>query len=442
MAATEFWDRMLVRAAGAEPPGYRPTGAGLRRALAALETAVAVPSAGAIHPCESYVVTEEADGIAVFHVDAARRRCSRIAVPHSVTLALAAAGLPVLAEAGAHVIVVVRPWLSMRKYGDRGYLYCQLDAAHLATNLLGVAGEFGDAELRLRINRGPLALLLGLADSCREAHSVVTLRPSGRLIADALAGWTVQDRRETVGTARLGALEAACWSQLAPLLDEGWSGPSSPVRATALVAPHQRIKPSVPFGVGATWARVSRNRFSSRGFQRESVAAERVADALSAMQVLLPTDLPAQPGVHVSMVARRVAGLHAGTYRLTGEGKRRLPGTLSDLLVSRLCMGQKHIGDAAAIVLLHAARADLVDSRRLLREQLFRAGATAQLLYLGATAAEVGITAIGGFDSAQWAHAARLPGDQEVLYALALGPDSGAGAKLDRLANAYAHNEN
>ncbi|WP_030433602.1 nitroreductase family protein [Allokutzneria albata] len=441
MAATEFWERMSVRAPGAEPPGYRPTGTGLRHALAALETAAAVPSAGAIRPCENYVITTEADGLAAFHVDPARRRCARVAVPHSVTLAAAAAGLPVIPESGAHVVVVVRPWLSMRKYGDRGYLYAQLDAAHLATNLLGVAGEFGDAELRLRINRGPLAVLLGLAESCREAHSVVTLRPSGRVVTGVLAGWTVVDERQAGRGARVTPLEAACWAQLAPLLDEGWTGPSSPVRADTVVAPHERIRVSVPFGVGATWSRASRTRFSSKGFLRETVPADLVADALSAIQVLLPTDLPAQPGLHVSMLVRRVAGLRPGTYRLTGTGKRRLVGTLSDALVARLCMGQNHIGAASAVVLLHTARGDLVDSRRLLREQVFRAGATAQLLYLGAATAGIGITAVGGFDSAQWAHAARLPGDQEVLYVLALGADDETAPKLDRFSSAYAHNE-
>jgi hypothetical protein len=36
-----------------------------------------------------------------------------------------------------HILLIIRPWLSMRKYGSRGYLYNHLDAGHAAVNLLG-----------------------------------------------------------------------------------------------------------------------------------------------------------------------------------------------------------------------------------------------------------------------------------------------------------------
>lgn len=158
-----LWDRMTTASAGEGEPAYAFTGSDIGLALGLLDAAFAevdpaksggpraVPSAGALYPYEFRVLTEEADGPAVFHVDPVRRLVFRVDGGCSADRRCEPAGLRTPAPGGALVFVVGRPWLSMRKYGDRGYRYAQFDAAHVATNLLGVAGP--GAELRLRFGR-------------------------------------------------------------------------------------------------------------------------------------------------------------------------------------------------------------------------------------------------------------------------------------------------
>ena len=81
---------------------------------------------------------------------------------------------PTVTADACHLLVVLRPWSSMRRYGPPGYLYALVDAAHAATNLWGVAR--GDAVLRLV--DGTLA----------ESRTVRVHRPSGVTCDDVLAG--------------------------------------------------------------------------------------------------------------------------------------------------------------------------------------------------------------------------------------------------------------
>ncbi|HET6210079.1 MAG TPA: hypothetical protein VFD94_06835, partial [Jatrophihabitans sp.] len=126
---------------------HRPGPSGARR----------VPSAGAIFPyetlalCRTPAVDDSDSEWQLFRIEGALGSCTRVpaARPWLHRLAGALPGGP--GFDGCYLLVLTRPWLSIRKYGPRGYLYTQLDAAHAAVNILGVALSTGLAVLHTRL---------------------------------------------------------------------------------------------------------------------------------------------------------------------------------------------------------------------------------------------------------------------------------------------------
>jgi hypothetical protein len=441
-----LWDRMKLVSAdtGLVERGLTAPGGDL--ALHAISSAAvttsphkaggdrATPSAGAIYPYEFYVVLADA----VFAVDPVRRLCHRIgAQERMIEIRCRQAGVPPAPVGGALVVLVTRPWLSMRKYGDRGYLYTQLDSAHVAVNALGVAGA--RAELRLRFAPKPLEELLGIAGRCREVHSVLHLRPEGTVTRPE--GWRVHHSRPAgaaPGTEAPSWLELVCWQSLMPLPATG-QGTSPQVEAEPLTKFGLRFGP--PPELAPRWAGLSGRRTSAKRYVPAAVPARALERTLAAAGLALRTDLPRDSELGMTLLVRSVTGMAPGVYRQAGDDEPGLGDPPGGEEIVRACMHQEHLRDAAAFVVFHASRADLAADRSAhLRELLFRAGAVAQLLYLGATDAGLGVTAVGGFDAARWRSIAKLPEGQDPTYVMSFGTDGPGGVKLDRMPAAYAQN--
>ncbi|MFD6422962.1 nitroreductase family protein [Streptomyces sp. NPDC060198] len=422
------------------------TSAGLAAALRAVEGSVAVggggeravPSAGAIYPYEFYVVlaghgTRTGQVLAV---DPVRRRCRRVGAGEaSVRDQCLLAGIDPPEPGGALLVLVTRPWLSMRKYADRGYLYTQLDAAHMAVNALGTSQGRG-TELLLRFDRRPMEVLLGLVDRCREIHSLLRVGTTGD--AALPDGWSVH--AEGPATEGPSWMEQVCWESLLPVLP-GDEAPKPVPGARPLTRPGPSARP-VPELSAPRWTALSRRRRSSKRYVPSAVPADVLDLTLAAAATALRTDLPPSGELGVTVLARTVEGAPSRVFRLSGEPAPPLAKAPDGDLVVRACMGQEHLRHAAAFVVFHAPRADLVTRRSAcLRELLFRAGGTAHLLYLGATAAGLGVTAVGGFDAALWRTASGLPEDHDPVYLLSLGATGRGGVKWDRMPVAYAQSE-
>lgn len=473
----DAWDRMMISAVPAAPAAEGAIPAGLARALALIDAgfaavdpakeggARAVPSAGAIHPYECYVVTGDAP--AVYATDAVRRRAFPRATGKRVARLLDRAGVTAPPPGGALLVVVTRPWLSMRKYGDRGYLYTHLDTAHLAVNLLGLAAEEpgasdtpatahtpAAAELRLRLRREPLTELLGIEEDCREIHSV--LRVGAGAGSGPAPGWTVYEAGPAGparGTDDLSWLERVCWQSLRPFVQDAADAEipeadrGAPRPAPLLPPGPSPLLPGTAHLAGR-WHTLSGSRRSTKAFRPGPVPGDAFGRALAATRTSLTTDLPERSPLQVTLLARSVDGLASGAYRLTDDGSpvpaeaaEALPRP-TDVDLVQACMHQDHLGPAAAVVLFHIRRDALLGRPpAAMREALFRAGALGQLLYLGATDAGIGVTGVGGFDTRRWQRLGCLPDDHELLYLVLLGADTGPGVKWDRLQAAYAQGE-
>ncbi|ROR44962.1 nitroreductase family protein [Kitasatospora cineracea] len=461
-----MWARMALPAAPSLAPAEPASAAGLRLALSLLEEGVltsrgarsrgahgarAVPSAGAVYPYEFAVLTRENGRPTAFLVDSDRRTCTRLAAG-GVAEALRASTLEIPAGDGAVIVTLTRPWLSMRKYGDRGYLYTQLDAGHAVGNLLlATTGRRAPGTLRLRFPRSPLSDLLEAGENCREVHSAL-LVPAAEA-DDAWARWTVHDDadRERREPAWRSWLEETCWDSLSARAEHPGSTRAPDASAPLAQLPDSGRPTGAQDGLGdpSDWPELLAARASSKAFVPGTVPAAEVWQAVSALSTPVRTDLPADSPMGATLVLRSAEEPeHNAVHLLTGEGARR-PGRLpSTDEVVRACMQQRSLADSAAVVLLHAPRTALSDTAAEaaagsedLRELAFRCGALGQLLYLGATRAGIGVTGVGGFDAALWHSLAGLPDSDEILYVLLLGRPDDSGIKFDRLATAHAQNE-
>jgi nitroreductase len=439
------WDRMALTI-GARPADYGAVSDGVRCATGVMDAALAArlsgaaghiaPSAGAIHPYECCVVASEEDGPALFRADLARRVLHRLRPAAPIGASLRSGGVPEPPGGGALLLVLDRPWLSMRKYGARGHLYTHLDTAHLAVNLLGSARVLGlDAHLRVRFRHAPLTDLLGAYGRYREVHSVLCIGPG----ANTGSGWETGDCRAD-GRAPTGDaawLEETCWSSITPLPAAEPGTAPAPGRIVTL---RPGLPLTDPFPSGASWRTLTSNRRSAKDFRSEPLPAAALWRLLSALGASLVTDLPATTPVRLTLVTRSVPDT-APTIRLTVAGPRPDGAAPSAADVLAACQYQPHLGRAAAFVLCHARRDEFLRHPWSPREALFRAGAVGHLVYLGAAEAGVGVTGIGGFCGERWRRIAALPGDHEVLYVIALGPTGSGDVKWDRLQPAYAQGE-
>ncbi|MEV7966484.1 nitroreductase family protein [Sphaerisporangium sp. NPDC088356] len=450
--AAWLWKRMALSATPCAEAPRVPVPVELRSILRLLEIAAngsptggpSVPSAGALYPYEHYAVVAGTEGPAVYGVDVARRGCRLLRAGSQVERALDRADLALRRPGRALVLNVVRPWLSMRKYGNRGYLYAQLDAAHLATHLLCLTRDAGGgAELRTRIAASPVTELLALDPACRFLHSVLVVDggpEAARSYCDT--AWTCSDvRDDPVAATVVKGLETECWQTIAAHRAMSPVPRPHPVRLQTLIPGIVPPPDTGPLPYPEPWTGLAARRRSAKDFADLPLTARVLRYALAALATPLTTDLSPGTELGTTLVVRDVTGWRPGSYPLHGPAGLAAvpvaPPPSGDEVV-RVCMGQEHLRHAAATVLFHAPREEIVNGgARGVDDALLRAGALAHLLYLGATAAGVAVTGVGGFDADRWRALTALPEAHDVLYVVMLGVPGNGPVKLDRLSTPH-----
>jgi SagB-type dehydrogenase family enzyme len=134
----------------------------------------AVPSAGALHPLEIYLVAGQVQGLAsgVYHYRYEDGSLVLAAAgDQRAALARAALGQQVVGAAPASLVICAAPERTTSKYGPRGQRYVHMEVGHAAQNLylaataLGLGtvsvGAFEDAEVQrlLDITWSPLLIM-------------------------------------------------------------------------------------------------------------------------------------------------------------------------------------------------------------------------------------------------------------------------------------------
>ena len=246
------------------------------------------PSAGALYPFEVFAAVV-GEGSYLWDVDKARFvPCGLDPMTHED---LAAAGLtaPPGQRLEALLILVARPWLSMKKYYQRGYAYCHLDVGHLATNLAIYTAALGhDSTLHLRFSHAAMAEHLRLGGLCREPLAVLSFaaaRPTA--CPEPAAGLAALAGVEPAALELPGELELGCWElSLRGILPFDFPAvPCPPASAPLLVEPAEVPEEAIlPLPLGRAQPSAARNgaRRSSAGARPEGFRDEPLSASHSA----------------------------------------------------------------------------------------------------------------------------------------------------------------
>jgi SagB-type dehydrogenase family enzyme len=412
-----------------------------------------VPSAGALYPFE-VIASVVGEGTYLWDVEKGRLAPSGLPSLSREDLA-ETAGLAIAPghRLDALLILVARPWLSMRKYRLRGYGYCHLDVGHLATNLAIYTAALGlNPTLHLRFSRELMIDRLRLDGLCREPLAVLSFTSASPRLA---TGPVAETDAQPVSLEPPEPGEVENWESLRGLLslDSVIEPPSPPTGAALLLEPAGELEEEslVPLPSGRSHPPNPKEcrsailaRRSAKGFRREPLNVAQIGELLSALRTeSLPEDCLADPSTRlgVRLIARNVEGL-SGVFAYDPRGHIlcRVAHQADDPRPA--CMQQELAGHAAALLIFHAPVFRLFDQLgySAFTELHFHAAQLGQRLHLAASRLDsVGITCIGGFDGQKCAELARLDPEEETVYVVLLGIPDEAAFKHDRLGVAYSH---
>ncbi|APE35013.1 hypothetical protein BOX37_14820 [Nocardia mangyaensis] len=331
-----------------------------------------VPSAGATYPYEILLVSPASTSVVL--VDLVRRQV------------VARAGDCFDVDADSYACLLVgRPWLSMRKYGPRGYLYHLIDGGHAIFDLA-----------LLSVTEPPPGPGTGLLPG---SHDTV--------IGDVLAAGRI-----TAGAPR----SSSRWRLVTTADAHVQSG------RTAFEKWATRISPPAPAPV--VFDRVG----NLPGQPERAVTARRSAGSFTPGYDTEPLRRVIASGVRCADSALEQLNLPRPVVQVTGHGAAAVTRPPTDLLAA--LGGQDHLigADAYVVIGVPTRGDDTIDHRR--QGLLIAAGVVGQALYLAATESGAAVTGIGGIDPSAWNRV--LPAGQQALYLIAVG-GSADGEKFDAL---------
>jgi SagB-type dehydrogenase family enzyme len=414
------------------------------------------PSAGALYPFEVIAIVA---GEGSYLWDVEKGRLVSCGLPALSGDELAAAGLVTAPgrRLDALLVLVARPWLSMRKYRQRGYPYCHLDVGHVAANLAIYTAALGlTPALHLRFSRSRMAAALKLDGLCREPLAVLSFA-SAELAAElpAIAWLEPPPPGPPPGSFELPAPEEVRnWQSLQGILslDSPIEAPGVPARAPLVLEPAATVEDSiVPLPDGrlalsavADWRSAIIGRRSAKGFRHEPLSVAQLGALLGALRGEgAPADCAAEMSsrLGVRLVASHVDGLQGVfAYAPRSHALHRLDSQADDPRPA--CMHQQVAANVAALVIFHAPLCRLMAQRgySAFAELHCHAAQLGQRLHLAAARlGAVGLTCIGGFDGDECATLGRFDAGDEAVYVVLLGIPDDAAFKHDRLNVAYSH---
>ncbi|QYF94577.1 SagB/ThcOx family dehydrogenase [Massilia sp. PAMC28688] len=366
----------------------------------------ASPSSGALFPSELYVVARRVDGLAagLYHYDPERHQLSLLGkVPASV-------GAPAADGADAVVLVSAVFRRTGYKYHNRAFRYALADAGHLLENLrLAAHGSGLHPDMVPEFDDALAARALGIDGVEEGVLAVVPLRRPGTG-AGAGPACAPCDPPQAFAPVRP--------AQGTPLGVTGIVYQATSLRLQPGGGSDLALPPPAPATAELFTTIVQRR--SERRYAHAALTMAQLSGLLAGMQ---------QPpmlfdGIEISLVINRVHGIAPGVYRYVPGHALRLvrPGHAAAAAQSA-ALSQDVIGDAAAVLILSAARDRvLAGGARGYRHAFLEAGMKGQRWLLGAVARGLAACPVGAFYDDE---AAALIGvqasDHWVLHFAAVG---------------------
>jgi nitroreductase len=376
------------------------------------------PSAGALYPTENFVVVETGQGWQVLYYDYGGRQF--YAAPAADARAVAE-GLGLRRGEEAILFASVL-WRTLQRYGVRGYRYCLLDAAHVASNLGRAARAFGrEFELDPWSPTAELESLLDL-DHGEVLLLAARTRPGPAAVPPELGEVLVAP----VGTAEQPPRFSPV---LRRAIDFHRRTLANPDRATAVPWPDANDSPE-------DLRRWAGERCSARDFTGETVTAEQYARMAAAAAGAQPVFGQHAPSIRFYGITTRVQGLAVGSGLLGAEdgGRWEIPGqtpTGMTQALSEVCQNQSILKPTAFTFVLAARKAELAaHGHPGYRALVLNAGFLCADLYREAARCGLGTTSVGGFSDEA---VCRLLGDRSLtpIVIQTFGVPARSGEKVD-----------
>jgi SagB-type dehydrogenase family enzyme len=404
------------------------------------------PSAGALYPCEVYVLALAIEGLqpALYHFSP-RDFCLYRLRDGQEALSQLKRGRPdleLLKTMPAIALVSTIPWRTAWRYGHRGYRYATIDAGHLIENLVQVGTGLGMQTLvRMHLNDRNTRELIGVPKDCpfdeyetvqgfvAWANKAATPISTVRRPPTALP--PIPRPRLSSEYTDYPAIRAAHDDCIAPGVGVVELRP--PYSESSAVSPKAQQWPIEPPNIATdkSLLKTLTARRSVRQFQPHGITRDQFA-MLNQLAFRGGTYHPIRPeGPHLGLIrplwfVHGVQNITPGVYYYSPQTDRYVTIRYSEARFdSRYLFGdQEMCGQASAVCVMIA---DLTAAMRnsspdAYREAHLEAGIAGQRLYLACTAMGIDCCAAGSFLDDELRRAFDIADtDWECLYGFAVG---------------------
>ncbi len=381
----------------------------------------AAASAGALYPIEIYLAANDVDGLepGLYHFSPADLKLRGLRRGKWRGYIAGAAGeAPVLAEAGAILLVSAIFWRSTWKYRARAYRYCFWDAGTILANLLAATNADSlPAEIITAFEDAPIERLI---DVDGEREGIVCMVALGRTEnrRKPVEGFSAMTELLSVApigldTVPLSAQEAS-YEDLAKVHRASRLESKDEVRTLAAAAHYQiriappsnaatnapiipkMLSPNETMALGETILR----RGSTRRFVRDSITAAELATIMATSRARLHADFPSM--IDSYLIVNAVDGVACGSYFYCRETASFELLKVGDFRgeAGYLCLEQSLGADCSALVCFMSDLDRAIDAlgNRGYRDAHLEAGILAGRMYLSAYALGRGASGLTFYD--------------------------------------------
>ena len=381
------------------------------------------PSAGALYPTEAFLVVKTGVGWQVLYYHFVSHQFYPVSV-QEIDIIVEDLGLTEGSEA---ILLISVLWRTIQRYGVRGYRYCLLDAAHVASNLVQAAQTLGH-KIQLTSHGPTLQLQTQLE---LQVGEVLVLALQTRL------GALNNNMLPSLKLPKLPQLHPN-WiehsPQLSPILQRAISFHDKTLKPYAYKAQDLMIALNVIPDEFYTYAT---KRYSTKGFTGKAVTLQQYAQITKIIQSWYPTIQNFLNTIEVYALTIRVVDLPVGLFRLNlrdeGIPLALFGQTDTDFSnrILRICQNQSIMANSAFILVIGARKSEIVKYGHIgYRYAVLNAGFLCAALYKEALCCGLGTTSIGGYSDIDVCH---LIGDLSVypIIVQAFGISNFSGSKVD-----------
>ena len=378
----------------------------------------AYASAGALYPCELYVIVSDVqdmdDGLYHFTpLGPAWHLLWKEKLDHVAAKALGSR------PSRLTFFITSLFWRSLWKYNTRGYRYCLLDGGHMLANLeLALAGFSLLPKTTINFADNSVSALLGLANLDEAPLVAVQAGGAPSQIGAPDIDLPPLDLQYEPLSRRIGrdntVLQAHMSANLLkPAPEPLWFGPKLEAGQEIIPLPPAREY------AGQSVEQVIHKRRSQREFSQRGLTAAKLG-------LLLQTTLPANSPVMASVVLGAGNEIAAGTYLYLPDRHALLARNIGQdwrRIVADASLGQSFMAKAQALVVLWADL-DMLEEQasiRSYRHAMLAAGRAGQRCYLASTALNLHCCGVGAFYDDDLAAINGMPQRAAPLYVLACG---------------------